>query len=111
MSVAILLSSQLFIAAAALTSLVLAAVSAERTRADEALRSSSERLRSIVQSMADGLIVRDVRGLITTCNAAAEQTRARAVAARGSRPRSPSADYLTVSVPCMPAARWPSTEQ
>jgi PAS domain S-box-containing protein len=68
-----LLSSQLFIAAAALTSLVLAAVSAERTRADEALRSSSERLRSIVQSMAEGLIVRDVRGLITTCNAAAEQ--------------------------------------
>jgi PAS domain S-box-containing protein len=68
-----LLSSQLFIAAAALTSLVLAAVTAERTRADEALRSSSERLRSVVQSMAEGLIVRDIRGLITDVNAAAER--------------------------------------
>jgi PAS domain S-box-containing protein len=68
-----LLSSQLFIAAAALTSLVLAAVTAERTRADESLRSSSERLRSVVQSMAEGLIVRDIRGLITDCNAAAER--------------------------------------
>jgi PAS domain S-box-containing protein len=68
-----LLSSQLFIAAAALTSLVLAAVTAERTQADEALRSNTERLRSVVQSMAEGLIVRDVRGLITECNAAAER--------------------------------------
>jgi PAS domain S-box-containing protein len=68
-----LLSSQLFIAAAALTSLVLAAVTAERTQADEALRRSGERLRSVVQSMAEGLIVRDVRGVITECNAAAER--------------------------------------
>jgi PAS domain S-box-containing protein len=68
-----LLSSQLFIAAAALTSLVLAAVTAERARADEALRSSSERLRSVVQAMAEGLVVRDVRGVVTDCNAAAER--------------------------------------
>jgi PAS domain S-box-containing protein len=68
-----LLSSQLFIAAAALTSLVLAAVTAERTRADEALRTNTERLRSVVQSMAEGLIVRDAHGIITDCNAAAER--------------------------------------
>jgi len=68
-----LLSSQLFIAAAALTSLVLAAVTAERARADEALRSNTERQRSVVQSMAEGLIVRDVRGVVTDCNAAAER--------------------------------------
>jgi PAS domain S-box-containing protein len=68
-----LLSSQLFLATAALTGLVLAAVTAERTRADEALRANEERLRSVVQSMAEGLIVRDARGIITDCNAAAEQ--------------------------------------
>jgi PAS domain S-box-containing protein len=68
-----LLSSQLFLATAALTSLVLAAVTAERTRADEALRANEERLRSVVQSMAEGLVVRDARGLITDCNAAAEE--------------------------------------
>ena len=68
-----LLSSQLFLATAALTSLVLAAVTAERTRADEALRANEERLRSVVQSMAEGLIVRDASGVITDCNAAAEQ--------------------------------------
>jgi PAS domain S-box-containing protein len=68
-----LLSSQLFLATAALTALVLAAVTAERTRADEALRANEERLRSVVQSMAEGLIVRDGRGIITDCNAAAEK--------------------------------------
>jgi len=41
-------STQLFLAAAALTSLVLAAVTAERARADAALRTKEERLRSIV---------------------------------------------------------------
>jgi PAS domain S-box-containing protein len=68
-----LLSSQLFLATAALTALVLAAVTAERARADEALRANEERLRSVVQSMAEGLIVRDAQGIITDCNAAAEQ--------------------------------------
>jgi PAS domain S-box-containing protein len=68
-----LLSSQLFLAAAALTSLVLAAVTAERTRAGEALVANEERLRSVVHSMAEGLVVRDARGFVTDCNAAAEQ--------------------------------------
>jgi PAS domain S-box-containing protein len=68
-----LLSSQLFIAAAALTSLVLAAVTAERTKAGEALRANTERLRSVVQSMAEGLIVRGADGAITDANAASEQ--------------------------------------
>src|SRR4051794_8003651 len=68
-----LLSSQLFLAAAALTSLVLGAVTAERTRAGEALVANEERLRSVVHSMAEGLIVRDAEGVITDCNAAAEQ--------------------------------------
>jgi PAS domain S-box-containing protein len=67
-----LLSSQLFLAAAALTSLVLAAVTAERTRAGDALVANEERLRSVVHSMAEGLVVRDARGFITDCNAAAE---------------------------------------
>jgi PAS domain S-box-containing protein len=82
-----LLSSQLFLATAALTSLVLAAVTAERTRADEALRANEERLRSVVQSMAEGLIVRDARGVITDCNAAAEEILGVArQALRGRRP-------------------------
>jgi PAS domain S-box-containing protein len=68
-----LLSSQLFLAAAALTSLVLAAVTAERTRVGEALITNEERLRSVVHSMAEGLVVRDARGVITDCNAAAEE--------------------------------------
>src|SRR4051794_38399133 len=68
-----LLSSQLFLAAAALTSLVLAAVTAERTRAADALVANEERLHSVVHSMAEGLVVRDARGVITDCNVAAEQ--------------------------------------
>jgi len=68
-----LLSTQLFLATAALTALVLAAVTAERARAGEALHANEERLRSIVASMAEGLIVRDRRGVITECNAAAER--------------------------------------
>jgi PAS domain S-box-containing protein len=67
------LSTQLFLAAAALTSLVLAAVTAERTRVADALVANEERLRSVVQSMAEGLVVRDAEGIITDCNAAAEQ--------------------------------------
>jgi PAS domain S-box-containing protein len=67
-----LLSTQLFLAAAALTSLVLGAVTAERTRAGDALVTNEERLRSVVQSMAEGLVVRDAAGVITDCNVAAE---------------------------------------
>src|SRR4051794_32785645 len=68
-----LLSTQLFLATAALTSLVLAAVTAERGWVGAALRSNEQRLRSIVGSMAEGLIVRDGQGAITECNTAAEQ--------------------------------------
>jgi PAS domain S-box-containing protein len=67
-----LLSTQLFMATAALTSLVLAAVTAERSVAGTALLTNEERLRSVVRSMNEGLIVRDARGLITDCNGAAE---------------------------------------
>ena len=66
-------SSQLFLAAAAVTSLVLAAVTAERGRASEALIANEERLRSVVHSMAEGLVARDASGAISYCNAAAEQ--------------------------------------
>jgi PAS domain S-box-containing protein len=67
-----LLSTQLFMATAALTSLVLAAVTAERRVASRALLANEERLRSVVRSMVEGLIVRDARGRITDCNVAAE---------------------------------------
>jgi PAS domain S-box-containing protein len=60
------LSTQLFIATAALTALVLAAVTAERGAGEE-------RLRSVLRSMAEGLVVRDASGVITECNAAAER--------------------------------------
>ncbi len=82
-----LLSTQLFLATAALTSLVLAAVTAERARAGEALRSNEERLRSVVASMAEGLIVRSRAGVIIECNAAAERiTGVSRDRLRGSRP-------------------------
>ena len=82
-----LLSTQLFLATAALTSLVLAAVTAERARAGEALRANEERLRSVVASMAEGLIVRDRDGVIADCNAAAELiTGVRRDRLRGRRP-------------------------
>jgi PAS domain S-box-containing protein len=82
-----LLSSQLFLATAALTSLVLAAVTAERTRAGDALVANEERLRSVLHSMAEGLVVRDADGVITDCNAAAEQILGRRRAQlRGRRP-------------------------
>lgn len=68
-----LLATQLFLAVAALTSLVLAAMTAERGRVAAALRANEERLRSVVGSMAEGLIVRDRNGIITECNEAAER--------------------------------------
>jgi PAS domain S-box-containing protein len=83
-----LLSSQLFLAAAALTSLVLAAVTAERTRAVDALGANEQRLRSVVHSMAEGLVVRDATGVITDCNVAAEHILGRGRdELRGGRPR------------------------
>src|SRR3954469_21313609 len=82
-----LLSTQLFMATAALTSLVLAAVTAERSLAGTALRSNEERLRSIVRSMAEGLLVRDAQGRITDSNeAAAELLGVRRDELRGRRP-------------------------
>ncbi len=68
-----LLATQLFLAVAALTSLVLAAMTAERRGVAAALRANEERLRSVVGSMAEGLIVRDRGGIITECNDAAER--------------------------------------
>ena len=68
-----LLSTQLFLATAALSSLVLAAVTAERSTAAAALRANEERLQSVVRCMAEGLVVREDRGVITECNAVAER--------------------------------------
>jgi PAS domain S-box-containing protein len=68
-----LLSTQLFLATAALSSLILAAVTAERATAAAALRANEERLRSVVRCMAEGLIVRDQNGVITECNVVAER--------------------------------------
>ena len=68
-----LLSTQLFLATAAVSSLILAAVTAERATAAAALRANEERLRSVVRCMAEGLIVRDHGGVITECNAVAER--------------------------------------
>jgi PAS domain S-box-containing protein len=91
-----LLSTQLFLAAAALTTLVLAAVTAERATAAAALRANEERLESVVGSMAEGLVVRDARGVITECNAAAEQitgvSRERLLGARPADVMAPAVD-------------------
>src|SRR3954451_12278604 len=68
-----LLSTQLFLATAALTSLVLAGVPAERGAAGGPPRSSEKPLRSVLRSMGEGLVARDGNGLITDCNTAAER--------------------------------------
>jgi PAS domain S-box-containing protein len=98
-----LLATQLFIAVAALTSLLLAAVTAERARAGEALRANEERLRSVVQAMAEGLIVRDGRGVITEANAAAEEitglTRAELHGRRPEEAIGPALDAGDLAVP------------
>ena len=68
-----LLSTQLFLATAAVSSLILAAVTAERATAAAALRANEERLQSVVRCMTEGLIVRDRGGVISECNAVAER--------------------------------------
>jgi PAS domain S-box-containing protein len=67
------LSTQLFLVTAALSSLILAAVTAERATGAAALRANEERLRSVVRCMTEGLIVRNSGGVITECNAVAER--------------------------------------
>jgi len=68
-----LLSTQLFLATAALSSLILAAVTAERATAAAALRANEERLQSVVRCMTEGLIVRDSGGVVSECNTVAER--------------------------------------
>ena len=45
----------------------------ERKRAEAALRASERRYRSVVDTMAEGVVVRDQQGLIVDCNASAER--------------------------------------
>jgi PAS domain S-box-containing protein len=45
----------------------------ERKRAEEALRESEERYRSVIAAMQDGIVLLDVGGNIRECNAAAER--------------------------------------
>ena len=45
----------------------------ERRQAEEALRHSEERYRSVVAAMQDGIVILDVDGSIQDCNAAAER--------------------------------------
>src|SRR5438067_1237786 len=45
----------------------------ERKRAEEALRESEERYRSVIAAMQDGIVLLDADGGIRECNAAAER--------------------------------------
>jgi PAS domain S-box-containing protein len=45
----------------------------ERKRAEEALRQSEERYRSVIAAMQDGIVILDPDGSIRSCNAAAER--------------------------------------
>ncbi len=45
----------------------------ERKRAEEALRRHKERLRLIIETVAEGLLVQDAEGTITECNSEAER--------------------------------------
>jgi PAS domain S-box-containing protein len=45
----------------------------ERRRAEEALRESEERYRSVIAALEEGIIVVDPEGLVRACNAAAER--------------------------------------
>ena len=45
----------------------------ERKRAEAALRAGEERYRSVVDSMVEGVLVRDQHGIIIDCNASAER--------------------------------------
>jgi signal transduction histidine kinase len=84
-----LLSTQLFIAAAALTSLILAAVSAERERADEALRQDIARRRE-----AEEALVASERA---TRRLAAEQMALRRIATLVAGEAAPSAVFEQVT--------------
>lgn len=67
-----LISLQIFNASVGFTSLVLAAVMHERTRAERALRSSEERYRKLFEQANDLVCVHDTEGNLTYANAAAE---------------------------------------
>ena len=45
----------------------------QHTRAEEALRDSEERYRSIVTAMSEGIVMQDATGRIVACNASAER--------------------------------------
>src|SRR5205085_3412675 len=45
----------------------------DRKNAEEALRESEERYRSVIAAMQDGILILDVAGSIRSCNAAAER--------------------------------------
>ncbi|MFZ5876708.1 MAG: bifunctional diguanylate cyclase/phosphodiesterase [Nitrospirota bacterium] len=55
------------------TAAQMAGIAIERTRAEESLRTSEYRLRSIVTSSADGIVTIDERGIVDSFNPAAER--------------------------------------
>jgi diguanylate cyclase (GGDEF)-like protein/PAS domain S-box-containing protein len=68
-----LVSLQIFNASVGFTSLVLAAVMRQRTRAEYALRSSEERYRKLFEQAHDLVCVHDTEGNLTYVNTAAQQ--------------------------------------
>ena len=58
----------------------------ERKQAEDALRTSEQRYRSVIDVMAEGVVVRDRDGLIVTCNSSGERILGRTLAQmRGQR--------------------------